>query len=761
MVIYVSLLSGALGTVWDSSTAVWDAADTTWDAAGGGEGFSDWWEARLKKSVGDNNSTSRLEITFPNMNGLHVEDFNEADEIVLYADQDVNPPTTKIFAGVLVEKSYEGERHGNYERIKLIARDYTALLQKNTVEPEVYTNQEVSVIVEDLMLKYAPTNFTTTNVQTTTLTLPRISFKQLSVFDAIKQLADQVGYVFYVDNNKDLHFKPRSTVSSGVTLDNTNVIKSEFVRDIDSVKNRIYVYGNKHLVKRPQETFTADGTGSVFTLANNPYNTQIRVSGAEKKGDVYKSAETVTSGPEYLVNFHDKQIIFLSGTDLGYTSIPGSLVQVTADYWVSKPIIKLAEDQTSMILYGKRTEVITDENIFDPVLATRLAKNTLANKKEPPVMGTLSVYGVFPLTPGETVIVNLPYEDQDTQTHDILEANYVFNKDTCFKEKVLTVKVSSRINDINDVIKDIILALRKVQAGQVDDAGILTRLMQATGSFGFRVPEWQISTRSINDTFIPGHPDNGIAGIVAGNDLVGSIIGSIFWESGLTNTGYNKALHFVGSDALRPRVESLNYSGLINGSGDFSVACWFKPDTIGMRNVLFFRLVGGANLYPRASVETTGSVSFQFRVNNVTKSLQAGNFVAGQTSHVVMQYDPNAGSASIWQNGSLMRSVSVGLGSLTYGPPGSLFTIGYDSNLNAYCSGTIDDLRIYNKVLSSSEIGSLYIGQNITGSLVGYYKFDEGVGSVVYSSTSGTDYKLQPIIGDRRTSLAIQASGGE
>jgi hypothetical protein len=45
----------------------------------------------------------------------------------------------------------------------------------------------------------------------------------LPIFDALKQLAQLSGYIFYVDVDKDLHFEMAENVSSGVTLDNTNL----------------------------------------------------------------------------------------------------------------------------------------------------------------------------------------------------------------------------------------------------------------------------------------------------------------------------------------------------------------------------------------------------------------------------------------------------------------------------------------------------------------------------------------------------------
>lgn len=465
---------------------------------------------QLTRSIGDNNSSSRLTFRVHNHAGRNKSSFTAGEEITLYADKGTNPPTTKRFSGVITEISYDGS--GVSEEIIITARDWTSYLQNTTVEPEVYTNQTISAIITDLMTKYGPTGITTTNVGTFTKTLSRIAFKQISLFDAIKKLANEADALFYVDPTKDLHVEVKGSTSSGVTLDNTNVTHSSFREDVQSVRNRVYVYGSRILVAHPQETFTGDGAGSVFTLDTNPHNTRVQVSGADKKGDIFKGAESATSGADYLVNYYDKKIIFLSGTALGYSSIPGSLVQVTVNYNQSKPIIKLAEDQLSIASYGRRTEVITDESIQDPQYASLLAKSTVASKKTPLLSGDIDVVGVVNVTPGQTIIVNLPHENQSNKTYDILEARYDFSTKNCLADTTLNVKVSERIADITDVIKDLVLSVRQLQAANIDTTGILSRLMVATGSYGLRASDWKVRTRTLGNAFTVGHETNGKIG---------------------------------------------------------------------------------------------------------------------------------------------------------------------------------------------------------------------------------------------------------
>lgn len=536
MTVFVRITVGELipEDTWDDAGITWDDTGFQWDSAGvSSPQFRDFISAQLIKNIGENNSTSRLTLTFDNFDGIKKTEFTAGDIIELRADKDINPPNTKIFSGTIVETKFVG-RGSNEEKLIVVARDWTNFLQKGTIEPTVFTNTEVSVIVTSLIDSFAPSDFTTNNVNVTGRIQSRIAFNQVSLFDALKELSNLTNFFFYVDEDKDVHFEQKGTTSSGETLDNTNTNKAEFRTDVESVKNRVYVYGTRQQVKAPQESFTADGAGSVFTLSDSPHDTQVTSDGVEQVGAVFLNAESVESGANYLVNFDDKQIIFVSGTDIGYSSIPGSLDVVDVDFNVSRPIVKLAEDPTSIQTYGARAKSIVDKNITDPQTARDVAKNQVQLNKDPSVQGVLSLHGIVALTPGDSVVVNLPNQNQSNKTYDILEANYDFTSDKMQKDKVLTVRVSKRITDLTDVLQQLLTDVASLNAGEIDNTAILSRLFIGAGSFGLKASSWKISTRTIGNANIVGHPTNGVVGsgidgfgggvVVVGSDARTSLV---------------------------------------------------------------------------------------------------------------------------------------------------------------------------------------------------------------------------------------------
>ena len=228
----------------------------------------------IKKSTSENNASSSFSATLSNFNGNHSSEWGIGDTVEVFADVGTNPPTTKIFSGILENITPQGKE--NKERITFTGKDFTTRLIDRTVEPEVYTNLVAGSIVKDIISKYTD-DITVNNVQDSTTTISRIAFNQTPVFDAIRQLAEQSSFVFYVDNDKDLHFEEKSQTSSGKTFDKTNTISAQFKEARKSVYNEIWVYGDRYL-DGFIENFTGTGSTSEYTLINKPHNISSSLS---------------------------------------------------------------------------------------------------------------------------------------------------------------------------------------------------------------------------------------------------------------------------------------------------------------------------------------------------------------------------------------------------------------------------------------------------------------------------------------------------
>lgn len=471
----------------------------------GGTQFDDYQRLRISKSMNDFNSVSKFEVVYDSPFGRHSTDFSVGQIIDVYADE--SDATTKIFSGVLEKVRFKGK--GASQRVILSGRDFTLRLLDSTVEPVVFTDTNIEDIVKTIVGANTD-DITTAGVTATGTNLKRIAFNHLGLFDALKQLANLAGangFYFYVDENKDLKFIARDSVSSGITLNNTNIKSTTLNKTREGMVNEVYVYGDRQLAGFT-ETLSFNG-GSVVTLLNRPRNTSVNYLGSPLKGGVFELTETPASGTHFLVDYFDSQIIFTSGTAIG-NNIPTSGESGLFSYDRDIPIVKATRDAASINTYGLKRKIITDKAIKDPNTAIDIMNQEIS--KSNPLQGMeIKIKGWFDFTIGETVDVVLS-DFNINDTVGILSVDYVFDKNTVNSEEIINVRLDTKIRDITDEITDMRKRLDFIEAGDRSEADQITRLETATGSVGVVGSRWNIFTNEIRASFILGHSVNGVIG---------------------------------------------------------------------------------------------------------------------------------------------------------------------------------------------------------------------------------------------------------
>ncbi len=506
----------------------------------GGTTFDDAQSVQVSSSIGTNNVSSSFKATFKNLDGKHNTDFSVGQEVIITAEKDVDPPTTKLLTGLIEDIKFKGQ--GQNEIVEISGRDFMSRLIDSMVEPEVFNNTEVSVIVKDLIDKYV-TGVTvggvvapgggfgahgiggTQEYDATTRTIDNISFVGVSVFDAIKKLAELSDSYFFIDQDKNLFFKDRGSIISGLTLDSTNIVKANFKTSRSELFNRVFVYGER-IFTGIQDEFLGDGAGSEFTLSYKPHNTEVTVNGSVvRQGGLFQGTiGDPVSGTEYQVDFDNQKVIFLSGTNVG-DNVPPNNGSIIIAYDRSTPIIKFAEDRASADQFGPRTKWIVDRNIKTPSHATDTALNVLSENKDPRTQGTIDLQGLTTLTAGNTIIVNIPNQNINSEVFDILEVRYNFDTRNNLSDRVMSVRVNKRIRDMTDTMKEIINNIRELQARDMLTSDVITRLEVGAGSYSFRVKEFEIRTRTLGNSFILGKGPHGVTGPTFGG-ILGSVVAS-------------------------------------------------------------------------------------------------------------------------------------------------------------------------------------------------------------------------------------------
>ena len=190
-----------------------------------------------------------------------------------------------------------------------------------------------------------------------------------------------------------------------------------------------------------------------------------------------------------------------------------------------------------------------------------------------------------------------------------------------------------------------------------------------------------------------------------------------------------------------------------------TVCAWITPSSITRSDwvaqwdsgiVKHFGLFSGVSVY-----------SFSFYAYNGTTSNGANSatFTLGNTYFVCGYYDGT--NIGVYMNG--VAGTPVALTGPLYSSSSDNVYIGYDSSPH-YGNGTIDNVQIWNRALSASEISALYQSRSrvvISSGLVGWWKLDEynpntsvaaGMQFLDYSGTNftgtwvGSNSTMQPSI---------------
>jgi len=204
------------------------------------------------------------------------------------------------------------------------------------------------------------------------------------------------------------------------------------------------------------------------------------------------------------------------------------------------------------------------------------------------------------------------------------------------------------------------------------------------------------------------------------------------------------ALSFGGDD----KVVIENSNGIIGSEDEMTVSVWVNLDDqisgkyTYHKDIVRSNCGGGGGLW---GISTSGDYNTSrrivFLVGWVTGS---GKWYApaeakaekGAWTNIVLVMSRKTGDVKVYTNGTLVDSTTLTVGDKQ---TTSKVNIGWDCG--GYLKGIIDELIIYNRALTDQEIRDLYYGKTIsTYRLAGYWKFDEGTGTVAKdSSGNGND----------------------
>ncbi len=268
------------------------------------------------------------------------------------------------------------------------------------------------------------------------------------------------------------------------------------------------------------------------------------------------------------------------------------------------------------------------------------------------------------------------------------------------------------------------------------DAATLQRPPNNLGLVGYWTFNEGTSTRAIDQS---------------GNGNHGDITGSV-WTTGK----FSKALSFDGTGN---QLVTIPHSTTMSPTDAVTVSAWVYITESTNRGILEKTISGAVN---RQFLLFTEGGRFQFRVVKTTYYTVASdeNVPLNTWVHVVGTYD--GATVRIYINGVLQAATQSIAGPLDGGSGvtviGSLGSSAYRMN------GKIDEVRLYNRALSQSDVSALYRSGQLTmrkvtqQNLLGYWALNERFPSVRVADSSGN--ANTGIVRNSANSWSVGARGG-
>lgn len=191
-----------------------------------------------------------------------------------------------------------------------------------------------------------------------------------------------------------------------------------------------------------------------------------------------------------------------------------------------------------------------------------------------------------------------------------------------------------------------------------------------------------------------------------GNFAAGTVTGNRIDNTGGTITysdgRYGQAAEFDGKSGVRLP------NGLISGTSEYSVSLWLKPDELTNFTTTFFGGKDTDNWVSIMPLGPAGSTMAWFHSDAYYDAPSGMTIGAGEWSHVALTVE--YGLVSFYVNGELRFSGSNFPNTFAT-VSDALFALGVNWWDTPY-DGLIDDLRIYDGILSAEEVAELVVDPN-------------------------------------------------
>ncbi len=297
---------------------------------------------------------STLTFNIKNYGGKMLPSVGDQIDLYLTADH--------VFGGTITQIA-DVNSGGNLVVTQVTCTDWSFRLNSKLVV-KTYANMDPRDIIIDILNTFTDGTYTYANVDAAGFNVSSIKFNYEQVTIAIEKLAKMIGWEWYVDADKDVHFfSPVTSPDAPFGIDQTNgkIINNSLVVSLDltNLKNSISVVGGTYqknfTVLTTPDVYQTDGIKQIFPIGYSYTAASIVV-------ELAGVAQTV--GIDQVTDPGSVQVLYNEASRfIKYTSVPttGQTTKIYGDAQI--PILVHSQNNSSVAAYGEVQDVIIDPTI--------------------------------------------------------------------------------------------------------------------------------------------------------------------------------------------------------------------------------------------------------------------------------------------------------------------------------------------------------------------------------------------------------------
>ena len=199
------------------------------------------------------------------------------------------------------------------------------------IRGDQFDNQTPEAIIESLVTNNTTLTFVRRGILSGMTLRKFVAVGKL--IDILRDFTSLTGHIFYTNGNKEFVLEPEKHTNIGVTFTHgINCIANDTVYDDTQLVNDLIVLG-ENLRYHTIQTFTGDGSTTVFTLNDGSVSTRVLSASSEQSPEI-----------DYDVDSTGKTITF--------TTAPANGVSISVDYEYERPLYIRGTRQDSITANG-------------------------------------------------------------------------------------------------------------------------------------------------------------------------------------------------------------------------------------------------------------------------------------------------------------------------------------------------------------------------------------------------------------------------